>query len=189
MPEFIAGSAVLPFQSSQIVVAPLRDHVAPARVVGLRGDRVGEVGPAVVGEHRISYWPPIRPVPMWPWVSSLDLVDEVVEDRAAARPSGTRPKRQRQHAGGLRAVVVLAELAVEELRVEGGGELVGVLGEALRVVRLAEQRGVPLHQPQVVVEIGRGQQRFVRHARRILRVDQRRDPPAARTSRRRSRGR
>ena len=93
LPEFIAGSAVLPFQSSQIVVAPLRDHVAPARVVGLRGDRVRQVGPAVVGEDLVEILAADQPGADVAVGLVVDLVDEVVEDAASLRPSGTRPKR------------------------------------------------------------------------------------------------
>ena len=123
---------MLPFQSSQIVVAPCCDHVAPARVVGLRGDGVGEVGAAVVGEDLVEVLAADQAGADVALRFVLDLVDQVGEDafcfvrRAPGRSAaaGRRRFACRCRTGRVRAL--------KNFSLKASSSSCGLLGEVAR---------------------------------------------------------
>ncbi len=135
----------------------LVDHVAPARVGAVRGQDVSQVRATVVSEH--AHEPLAANQARADVVLGFvgDLVDEVVEDPLAS-VRRHQPEGQRQHAGGLRAVVVVALRGDRRT-----SALKAVFSRAARARKwlassaLPSIVGVARHQLEVVVEIGRAQ--------------------------------
>ena len=125
LPEFIAGSAVSPFHSSQMVVAPLLDHVAPARdsPSAWRSARPGRA--AVVGEHAHQLLPADQTGPHVR-LDSTSILRPGCSNSRGALLGRCQAKGKRQEAGGLRAVVVDAPARLEEPLVESGFHPLGI---------------------------------------------------------------
>ena len=83
----------------------------------LRRETISQVGPSVVGEHAVEPLAADQSGADVAFGFVFNLVHQMVETRRAL---GVRNQveGQRQHAGSLRAVAVLAVFAVEELLVE-----------------------------------------------------------------------